>query len=70
MWVDREKKRLHAQIEENNDESTGKIEQKQKVAYNFMQRYYHRGAFYQQDDMETGDADLAESAKQLHNTLA
>lgn len=35
-----------------------------------MQRYYHRGAFYQNNDNETGDADLAESAKQLQNTLA
>ena len=69
MWVGREKKRIQAHVgkEETQEEA---VERKQKVGYKLMQRYYHRGAFYQAGDGETGDADLAESAKQLRDTLA
>ena len=64
LWTEREKKRIKSHISVEKDETNDKApDEKQKVAYNFMQRYYHRGAFYQQDATESGDADLAESAQ-------
>ena len=34
---------------ENELEGIG--QKKQQVAYNFMQKYYHKGAFYQDDEL-------------------
>lgn len=37
------------QEREEEDEKLGKGKKKDQVAYNFMQKFYHKGAFYQEE---------------------
>lgn len=39
-------------LEEDQRMGTDHTQKKQSVAYNFMQKYYHKGAFYQNSDDE------------------
>lgn len=48
-----------AEIEAENERlGTDHNQRKQQTAYNFMQKYYHRGAFYQDDDQDLKQRDF------------
>ena len=40
------------------NERLGTYKKKQQVAYNFMQKFYHKGAFYQEDQDPERDVNL------------
>ena len=63
--IERRRKMTEAERElENARLGTDHNEKKDKVAYNFMQRYYHKGAFYQGNEDEDG-ARLTDEQKAL-----
>ena len=53
--IERRRKMTEEEREaENAALGTDNNEKKQKVAYNFMQKYYHKGAFFQGTEEENG----------------
>ena len=57
--VERRRNMTAAEIEAENERlGTDHNQRKQQTAYNFMQKYYHKGAFYQGDDKDLKDRDF------------
>jgi microfibrillar-associated protein 1 len=51
------------------DRKLGKFDTKPKAKWNFLQRYYHKGAFYQNDETVTKKADEVADAPTLGDRI-